>query len=220
MQFKEGTTVFTADGQEVGDLDRVVLNPSTEKLTHLVVRKGLLLPEDKLVPLDLVEAVTEDRIMLSEAVTDLSDLTDFEETYYLTFEEEEQAQRPVPADYARPVYWYPPPGTPWWGFPASPYLGFTDTPPVTEVEQNIPEGTVALQEGADVISVDGKHVGDVEQIFTETETNRATHFLISQGLLLKERKLVPTAWIDTISARAVSLAVNADFLDNLPEYEA
>jgi uncharacterized protein YrrD len=218
MQFKEGTTVVTADGQEVGDLDRIVLNPSTEKVTHLVVRKGLLLPEDKLVPLDLVDAITEDQIALKETVAALSDLTDFEETYYLSYPEE-GAKRPVPADYARPVYWYPPPGTPWWGFPASPYIGFTDTPPVTEVEQNIPEGTVALQEGADVISADGKHVGDVEQIFTETETNRATHFLISQGLLLKEKKLVPTAWIDTIGERAVSLVVKSDFLDNLPEYE-
>jgi sporulation protein YlmC with PRC-barrel domain len=34
MQFKENTSVFTAHGEQVGDIDRVVLDPRTKEVTH------------------------------------------------------------------------------------------------------------------------------------------------------------------------------------------
>lgn len=54
MQFKEGTDVFTIDGDKVGSIDRVVIDPRNNEVTHLVVRKGFFFPTDKVVPMDLV----------------------------------------------------------------------------------------------------------------------------------------------------------------------
>jgi hypothetical protein len=46
------------------------------------------------------------------------------------------------------------------GYPICPY--------VVKTERQIPEGTVALEEGAKVIGSDGEHVGKIERIFTDS----------------------------------------------------
>jgi uncharacterized protein YrrD len=40
MQFTQNANVFTAQGQQVGSLKRVVLDPQTKEVTHIVVEKG------------------------------------------------------------------------------------------------------------------------------------------------------------------------------------
>jgi sporulation protein YlmC with PRC-barrel domain len=112
-----------------------------------------------------------------------------------------------------------------WGYPypADPvypgYPGYPERPYVAETEQNIPEDTVALAEGAKVYGSDGEHVGDVEQVFMDAQTDQATHLVISRGLLLKERKLVPTTWATTVGEDEVYLSVDSSFMDRLPDYK-
>ncbi len=43
MQFKRGAEGFTADGRKVGGIDRVVIDPRTREVSHVVIRKGFLL---------------------------------------------------------------------------------------------------------------------------------------------------------------------------------
>ena len=40
--------------------------------------------------------------------------------------------------------------------------------------------------GAQVISADNKHMGNVEQVVTNSESNNMTHFVIGKGFLLNE----------------------------------
>jgi len=40
MQFNENAEVFTSTGEKVGRIDRVVIDPKSDELTHLVVKKG------------------------------------------------------------------------------------------------------------------------------------------------------------------------------------
>jgi len=215
MQFKQETGVFTADGRDVGNIDRVVMNPHTKEVTHLVVRKGFLFTEDKVVPIDLIATATEDRVVLRSDAGDLGALPQFEETHYLPLAEAAPDTARAAKD-ATPLYWYPPVGVAAWGYPGS----FAPGPVyVTHTEQNIPEGTVALKEGSKVISSDDKHVGNVERVFTDSRTDRVTHFLISQGLILTERRLVPITWLSSVMEDEVHLTVNAQLLDKLPKYE-
>jgi uncharacterized protein YrrD len=214
MQFKEGAKVLKADGERVGTIDRVVLDPDTKEVTHLVVEKGLLFTEDKVVPISLVGPATEDEVTLREDAGDLEKLPAFQESHYVPVERGPHA--PGAADWARPVYLYPPTGA-WWTT-----AGFGDyTKPhyVAKTEKNIPEGTVALEEGAKVIGSDGERVGDVERIFTDPLEERATHLLISEGLILKEKKLVPTGWMSNVFEDEVHLSVDSDFVESLPEYQ-
>ncbi len=216
MELKEGTSVFTQSGEEVGKINRFVLDPATNEVTHIVVQKGWLLPEDKVVPIAMITSATEERVVLNQGIKDLDQLPPFEETHFV----ELTAGDVPPPDsstrrYAPAYYWYPPSG--YMGYPAF-GPGYYGWPPL-ETTRNIPADTVPLKEGADVISSDGKHVGDVERLFVDTESNKATHFLISEGLLFKDRKLIPAHWIRSVEENKVHLAVPSRLLERLPEYQ-
>ncbi len=219
MQFIEGAKVVTAQGETVGHIDRVVLDPKTKTVTHVVVRKGFLLHSDKVLPIDQVAQADEDQITLDPDATNLADLPDFEEKHYVSVESDARGQSPEfeGEHLASPYYWNPPVGLTQWGYP-----WFPSGPPVhyvTATQRNIPEGTVALEEGADVITADYKKVGSIERIFTDPKTERATHFLVSEGMIFKDKKLIPTWWVELVSDEAVYLTVPAEALEALPEYD-
>jgi len=222
MQFKQGANVFTSDGEKVGEIEQVVIDPKTDEVTHVVVEKGFLLTVDKVVPISLIGPATEDRVTLRENAGDLEALPDFEEKHYVMLDED-RLKEAYERGHPRPLHWYPPVRMSWWH--SGGYLGYTGffgypAPPyVLKTERNIPEGTVALKEGAKVISRDDEHVGDVEAVLTDPDEDRATHLVISQGLLLKERKLVPTSWVSAVMSDEVHLAVGSRLIEGLQEYE-
>jgi uncharacterized protein YrrD len=219
MQFKQGVSVYTLDGKEAGHVDRVVLEPKTNEITHLVIRKGLLIKEDKVVPVGLVEAAKEERVTLRLDREQLEQLPNFEETDYVPLTDDDpewERARPAltgPVGVTAPaMYWYPAyGGTPLPGYPASGY--------VAETRTNIPEGTVAVKTGAKVVTRDDKDVGDVVQLLTDLYDDRVTHCLISKGLLLKEKKLIPVGWIESWSDDEVRLSVGAKTIERLPVFE-
>ncbi len=217
MELKEGTSVFTLSGEEVGKINRFVLDPATNEVTHIVVQKGWLLPEDKVVPIAMVSTATEERVELNQKIDDPDQLPPFEETHFVEVTEKDiSSTGPSTYRYAPAYYWYPPSG--YIGYPAF-GPGYYGWPPV-ETTRNIPADTIPLKEGADVISSDGEHVGDVERLFVNAESNKATHFLISEGLLFKERKLVPAHWIRSVEENKVNLAVPSRLLERLPAYQS
>ena len=222
MQFKQGTHVYTSDGTNVGSLDRVVLDPQTDDVIELVIRKGRLFGEDKVIPMEWVASATEERVTLDKAERDLPALRKFEDTYYVPVDAKDlHGDLADPSGYESPfVYDYPPLGVAWWGF--SNDIG---APPVVSApqfqkrsEENIPQGTVALREGARVLSKDGDHIGNVAELFTDESNKHVTHLLISQGLLFKERKLIPTNWIKLAGEDDVMLTVSTSVVHDLPAY--
>ncbi|RIK42450.1 MAG: hypothetical protein DCC55_08765 [Chloroflexi bacterium] len=220
MQLKDGATVYTADGQTVGSIDRVVIDPRTDEVTHIVVRQGFFFTEDKVVPTDLIDVATEEEVRLRADVEDLDDLPRFEERYYIPPEDFSGAEGEMgyPVGYARPYYWYPPVGAAGLGYYGGAY-GYPTAPYVTHTVLNIPEGTIALQEGARVISADGKEVGNVEEVVTDANIERATHLLITEGWLFTEKRLIPVDWIKDVAEDEIRLAVSSRTLEQVPEYQ-
>ncbi|MCC6801293.1 MAG: PRC-barrel domain-containing protein [Anaerolineae bacterium] len=216
MQFKQGTHVYTSDNQDVGTIDRIVLDPRSDEVNALVVRKGWLFTEDKVVPIDMVETATDEQVTLRQTEAALENLPEYEETYYIPTDERDYGKD----RYADSLYMYPPIGTAWWGYGS--YIGAPAYVPqpdyVERRQQNIPAGTVAVKQGARIVSSDGEHVGNVEEVFTDAATNQATHIVISQGLLFKDRKLIPTNWIRLTGEDEIILTVNTRLVDSLPEY--
>jgi uncharacterized protein YrrD len=218
VELKEGTSVSTSGGEEVGRINRFVLDPTTNEITHIVVQKGWLFTEDKVVPFDRVRTVNEDNVILNEDIGDYDQLPPFEERHYIQVDQDSNAEAAghEPAYAGAPVYyWYPAYGYP--GYPTY-GLGYPYLPP-TVIQQNIPANTVPLQEGVDVISSDDEHVGDVERLLVDTDSNRATHFVISQGLLFKDRKLIPVSWINSVQEDKVHLTISSKMLERLPSYK-
>jgi uncharacterized protein YrrD len=244
MELKEGTSVFTSGGKEVGKVNRFILDPATNEVTHIVVQKGWLFSEDKVVPFNMVDSATDDKVVLNENMESFDELPAFEEAHYVRAREadvsrggnpryrtgergqpspldESDRDETVEADVSRgggprtsypAYYWYPPHG--YIGYP----VGFYGWPPM-ETIRNIPGDTIPIREGTDVMSADGEHVGDIERLFVESDSNKATHFVISQGLF-KDRKLVPAHWVRTVEEDKVQLVVSSGLLEDLPAYQA
>lgn len=227
MQFRDGASVFTSTGEEVGHIGRVVIDPRTKEITHVVVRQGFLFTEDKLVPIGLIASADEKRVTLQREAGDLDDLQPYQEAQYIAIHEDEARAMDYPVgEYVPPIYGYPPYGTVWPAYPgAAP--GHIGASPIaqpeqaytTRVEPNIPEGTSALREGARVFSSDDKHVGEIESVLVDEHSSRVTHFVISQGLFFKDRKLIPAYWVRTMGEDEVYLGVGSGTLEQLPDYQ-
>jgi uncharacterized protein YrrD len=219
MLFRKGTDIVAPDGEKVGELDRVVIDPASKEVTHIAVAQGLLFPADKVVPISLIEAATEKEIRLRQDADGLEELPDLVEAHYV----EAEGAAGKKEELAGELYWYPPTSTLWWaprgylGYPG--HFGYPMPPYVVETEINVPEDKVALDVGAPVISSDGAHVGAVEEVMTDPLAERATHLLITRGLILKEQKLIPTLWIAEVLGDRIRLAVGTDFIQDLPSYE-
>ena len=218
MQFKENASVVTAGGQKVGRIDRVVLDPKSKELTHLVVKKGFLFTEDKVVSLDAVDTATEDQVVLKQGQDDPDEFPDFEETHYIPVEDAKHSAKSVSGGLGALAWYYPLPKGAWWSTHMGTYSGYPQPPYVRKTEVHIPDGTVALEEGARVVSSDGEHVGDVERIYADDKTQRVTHILISHGLISKSRKLIPSMWVESVSDDAVWLSVGSLIVEAMPQY--
>lgn len=208
IQLQKDATVLAADGKEVGSLERVVVNPNSNVLTDIVVRTGTLLNQkEKVVSVELVAETTEDRVLLREAAGDLESFPQFEEERIVGEYGGEDPASP-PANMYPGGIQYP------MGAPTTPASGERI---VTRIEQNIPEGTVAMKEGAKVITADGKNVGSVERVLADPSEEQITHLLISKGLLMKEKKLIPIKWVMMMGEDKVHLRVNKDSVDELDD---
>jgi uncharacterized protein YrrD len=57
MKLEQDANVFTAHDGQIGQLDRVVIDPKTYKVTHIVIRKGLIFTHEKVVPISLIASM-------------------------------------------------------------------------------------------------------------------------------------------------------------------
>jgi hypothetical protein len=82
------------------------------------------------------------------------------------------------------------------------------------------EDSIALKEGAKVISDDEQLIGTIKRVITAApEEERVTDLVVSQGLIWIEKKQVPVDWISNITEDAVTLSVSSESVENLPEYQ-
>jgi uncharacterized protein YrrD len=230
MQFKQGVGVRMIDGRAIGKLDRVVVDPRTKEVNYIVVRKGTFFTTDKLVPLNLIAGADDQVITLREDAGDLEQLPDFEERYYVPADDTTASPADPPGSAAsagiaaaQALYPYPPAGGTMGGPPEMGGQGMMGAmtvpqPVVERTQRAIPDDSVALRPGEPVLSADGQQVGSVEQVLTAENADQVSHFIISQGTLFKDRKLIPMGWVSDIGEERVQLAVDATFLGKLPAY--
>lgn len=215
-QIKKGTTILAQNGDKVGKVVRVVMDPRSQKITHLIVQKGWLFTEDKVLNFDQIDSVNVegDNLVLISDIESLDQLPPYKEVYFVPVDEADENVTNL--EYVPIAYLYPPAGQAMWGgFPITygpPYM-------VKREEFNIPDDGVELKLGANVVSADGKNVGSLAEVVSDPDTGYATHLILSHGTLVKDKKLIPTLWIDATEDGSIKLAVNSVMLDRLPEYD-
>lgn len=198
IRFQKNAEVLNEKGDSIGLLERVVLNPQTKVVTDLVVRTGSLFNrKEKVVPMELVTATSESLVVLRDDDGRLDALPLFEEERIVSDADD---TNPSSSEGLPPVIYGPPSGTPL----VVPTQGERYT---TMIAQNIPDGTVAMKEGANVIAAEGKHVGRVESVFADPAVDQVTHLLISSGMFMKELKIIPIQWVGLFGEDEVHLSV-------------
>jgi sporulation protein YlmC with PRC-barrel domain len=241
MKLVKDAKIFTIDGKEAGNLNRFVMDPRSKAVTHIVFEHGGLFSQvEYLLPIELVNRVDDDGIhMMDLPVESVEDLPRFEQDRYIITNERTLIDEGVISDQSVRGYYYypgspfgntgmmrpgdsmhvynPPEGTP--GISQGGIAESGQTPVRKETETNIPDETVALKEGAKVVSSDHKHVGDVERLLMDPDSEKATHFLITKGLFTKEKKLIPMDWVGDIREDEVLLVLEEDVVDRLPEFK-
>ena len=204
---QKNADVLTPHGKTIGSLERVVLNPETKVVTDIVVRLGVFFDkEEKVVPVDLVADTTEHQIILSYEAGELDDFPPFEEKQVVA--EDGDKDHAQSSEAAPPVIF---------GYAGAGLLTLPEPSEqiVTKIEQNIPKGTVAMKEGAKVLTAEGKHVGNVERVLADPSVDQVTHLLISRGLLIRELKLIPIKWVMKLGEDIVHLRVKKASVEDL-----
>lgn len=210
MDLSIGTPIYERNGQKVGELNRIVMDGKTGDVSHLVVGKGWLLPRDIVVSRDDIEVADPDRVQLRLSEEELDRQPDFYEIHYVT----PGADDPIPASYASDSLLYAPIAPPLgagWVMPYSYYI----PPSNTEVDVNVPPGSVTLADGMDVLAGDEK-VGTITGVRIHPRTEHISHIVVSHGWLFPEERIIPASAIRAVDQEGVHLAQSVDELRTFP----
>ncbi len=77
-----GSNVYTIDGEKVGRLRFIMVDPDTASVSHLVLEKSSFLDKDVMIPTDRVGQVLHRGIFLTANIGELLDMEDFPESEY------------------------------------------------------------------------------------------------------------------------------------------
>jgi osmotically-inducible protein OsmY/sporulation protein YlmC with PRC-barrel domain len=203
---KIGAPVYARDGR-YGMLDKVVVDPHARRVTHVVVRQGWLLTEDRVIPIERVERAEPDGVYLDAAAAELDQYPRYREE---AFVEPLEGWEPLePYSTADALFW------------GRPYIGVA--PPVLPtvehvVAAGVPEGEIVLRRGADVFYEDGV-VGSLDHVLFDPTRGVVTH-LVVQEHRRSRRVVVPAEWIREINAEAITLNHWNPYQPGVPAYEA
>ncbi|HUA04158.1 MAG TPA: PRC-barrel domain-containing protein [Solirubrobacteraceae bacterium] len=160
--FKIGAHVEATDGH-CGHLTTVIVDPVADSLTHLIVEPGHKEADARLVPVDLVARVEDDRIWLNCTKQQFEQLDEAEDIQFL------------PADETAVGYG---PGTSAW-----PYYGI-GTPlghhPQPMFVDRVPLGEVEIRRGDAVHAKDGL-VGSIDGLVIDPADHHVTHVILQEG---------------------------------------
>lgn len=219
MQFRDGSDVVSADGTKLGEVQRFVVDPSGDEITHLVITKGFFYPDERVIPMNLVSSSDGDTVKLAWSI-DLEDLPLFEETHYVTIDPDTSASR-YPYTTAKPPLTWSYPAYAGIGVPGSmaypaygPYPGHLGLRGETKVtERQVPEGSRVVKTGSTVVSSDGDDVGRVREAVV-TEDGVLLGFRVDPGWF-KDEQTIPAHFVRTVQDDRVLLAVSSSTLEQM-----
>jgi sporulation protein YlmC with PRC-barrel domain len=210
MRLDVGTSVGCTDGP-FGELADVVIDPTQNRVTHLVVQPRHTLGAARLVPVDLAEAADgESEIALRCTVDEAGELTTVTESAYIRMGEvpvtDPDWDVGVEDVLAMPYYSSMD--------PAGLYpVGYESSLQMTY--DRIPKGEVEIRRSSAVISADGHDLGDVEAFLVDGD--HITHIVLERGHFWGRRDVtIPISAVAEVKTDAVTLSLTKDEVGALP----
>ena len=184
-EFTMGTTASCVDGPG-GKVSRLIIDPATEAVTHLVIQPKHRLGVGRLVPLDLVDTTAGD-IRLRCTVEEFGAL--------------EPAQETELVDDVT--------GSLGLG-------GLNTPPPVPVIIQDVvPLGEADVDRGEPVHALDGE-IGRVQGFLVDPNDHRVTHVLLEEGHLWGRKKVsIPVSAVTGVE-NGIQLSLTKKQVEDLP----
>jgi sporulation protein YlmC with PRC-barrel domain len=184
-EFAMGATASCVDGPG-GKVSRVIIDPATETVTHLVIEPKHWLGAGRIVPLDLVESTAGD-IRLRCTVEEFGAL--------------EPAQETELVDDVT--------GSLGLG-------GLNTPPPVPVIIQDVvPLGEADVDRGEPVHALDGE-IGRVQGFLVDPNDHRVTHVLLEEGHLWGRKKVsIPVSAVTGVE-NGIQLSLTKKQVEDLP----
>jgi sporulation protein YlmC with PRC-barrel domain len=207
MDIGFGMPVYTSDGQDVGLIDQLILDPDTNQVKAAVIRKGVFLPHDKEASREMMDITSDGTIRLSATAAEVHSLPEFLPGAYTT----PPADYPLPAGYPSESV-YLPYGFGLGGLGATPVGPMPDDAEAREVRaawrrQDLENAVI--QEGSTVLSREGEQIGEVHQLNFDQQTGALTHLVVRRGFIFTTDTELPASMIARVDDGAVTLSVSA-----------
>jgi len=225
MQLELGQHLLSSDGQDVGAIKHLILDPANGQVKTFVVEKGWFLPVDIEIPLEAVQEKGGDGLCIQYTAEEVKRLPHFDASQYTS----------VPPQTTIPVSSYPFGGLLWPnGYPRLPLFTTGDPLPAPVVDGEVAavppqevqerlrlqdEENAVISAGDAVFSQDGEKVGEVENIAFDSATGRPTHLTVRRGWLFHKDWELSADAIASVDDGIVTLSLGKRQLQTRQEDE-
>jgi sporulation protein YlmC with PRC-barrel domain len=214
MRLELGSPVGCTDGS-FGELADVVIDPTTRRVTHLVVQPHGRQDLARLVPIDRAHAQAgSDGILLESTIAEIDRLEPITESAYLRIGEfpveDPDWEIGIEETFALPYYGSFAPG----GL-GSGMVPIDPDPHLTVSYHRIPKDKVEIRRESEVTSSDGDHLGHVDG-FVVDDDEQIGHFVLQHGHLWGKREIaIPIGAVARIENDEVILSLSTDEVSRL-----
>ncbi len=212
IQLELGQDVYASDGEKVGTVDRLLINPQTHAIEQFIIHSGFFTREDKLVEAGLVSSADRNGVRLNASGEEVHALPTFYEEQYAVASPDQLTGggmiTPNAGGVGQLLYDAPSTGR---GYPGT--GSFFDpapiNPPPLQNQSNAPEADVMIGEGTDVVGSNGDKLGTIGDVMFGAD-GRLEAFVVKAGLLFKHDVRVSADQIAEIASDHVRLNITAD----------
>jgi len=175
----------------------VLLNPTTDVVTHIVVKESHNSHAERLVPMEMVDASLTDTIHLKLDTTMLQNLPPLYDVEYIQttvphFIELSDMTFMKPVQVPKKIF-------------------------IKEKIYHIPGNELPVNRGTCVYSADGYMVGTVDEFLVDQNGGHVTHLILREGHIFGEKDVfIPLTEIETINESDIHLALDKKSIERLP----
>jgi sporulation protein YlmC with PRC-barrel domain len=193
---------LVSQGQEVGRIERVILDRETEEVTHLVVRHGgPLQARSLLLPLAWVRRATHEQVETDRTEEEIEGLPNFETRHFVTLDHLAEEQGAHPGSKIRPADWihYLVP------LVANAFGDPYHTPGVIVTDPLLSASESAIRRGMPIEASDGHRAGELLEVLLSEPDRRLSGLMVGRGPLLSHSLRIPADWIDRFESDRIVL---------------
>ena len=190
-------------GDEIGTVERIILDHNSFEATHLVIRHGTgLHVRHILMPVNWITTANHDRVVIGRSVAEFAALPNFETQHFVSLDHLDEEQWEHPRSKIRPTDWinYLLP------LVANAFGDPFHTPGVVVTNQLMEATENAIGRGLPVETNDGQKVGEVAEVLLSQPDWRLSGLIISRGRIVSHPPVrVPADWVLLIQSDRIVL---------------